>query len=72
MKATRKISTLRANGFSFVNCSGNVCRIASLVPFLYGDKRVDERASQGDYRLDVRGHWTKELPKEVSLLGVEK
>ena len=67
MNATNKISTLRSNGFSVVNCNGLVCRIESEVPFTYGDKVVDVKASQGTYRLTIRGHYKTELPKVITL-----
>lgn len=63
---TKKISTLRSNGFSIFNCSGNICRLASPVPFNYGAKSIDQPAPQGDYRIELRGHFTKELPLEVT------
>jgi len=63
---TRKISTLRSNGFSIFKCGGNICRIASPVPFTYGSKSINQPASQGDYRIELRGHFTKELPLEVT------
>lgn len=63
---SNKISTLRSNKISVFNCSGNICRIASPIPFKYGEKVVDIKASQGDYRLEIRGQYSKELPKIVS------
>ncbi len=60
---TNKVSTLRANGFSVCNCSGNICRIASSVPFKYGEKVIDTLSQQRDYRLDLRGHVAREFCK---------
>jgi hypothetical protein len=62
MKPSNKISTLRSRGVSVVNCAGNVCRIASPVPFCYGPKTVEEKSPQGDYRLDIRGQYFNSLP----------
>lgn len=68
MKATAKVATLRANGFSVVNCNGFVCRIASPVAFMYGERFVNEKASQGDFRIVIRGHYKTELPKQITKL----
>lgn len=68
MKSTAKVSTLRANGFSIINCTGFSCRIACNVPFMYGERLVNEKASQGDYRITIRGHWKNELPKQIALI----
>jgi hypothetical protein len=62
---TNKISTLRANGFSVINCTGNQVRIAAPVPFTYGTRQVFEKASQGDYRIVIGGQFSKELPRII-------
>lgn len=66
MKPTTKISTLRSNSISIVNCSGFICRIAAYEPFKYGDRVVNQKASQGDYRIEIRGHYKINLPKPIS------
>lgn len=68
MKPTAKVSTLRANGFSIFNCTGFTCRITSNVPFVYGERVVNQKAEQGDYRITVRGHYKTELPKQIYLI----
>ena len=67
MKETTKISTLRANGFSVINCTGFTCLISSPIPFMYNGKLINALASQGDYRLVIRGHYKKDLSHMVSV-----
>ena len=62
---TNKISTLRQNGFSVVNCTGFTCLITSDKPFTYGNKQVNEQREQGDYGLVIKGQFKKELPKII-------
>ena len=63
---TNKVSTLRANKFSVINCSGNICLVSSPVPFKYGDKVIDQKVSNGTYQIELRGHVNKEFYKEFS------
>ena len=68
MKPSSKISTLRTRGVSIVNCAGNVCRIASSTPFVYGTTVIDTKATQGDYRLIIRGQYFSELPQSIEVV----
>ena len=68
MKPSNKVSTLRTKGFSIVNTSGFICRIASMKPFIYGEKRIDVKDQRGDYRIEIRGHYTTALPKSIQLI----
>jgi hypothetical protein len=71
MKATCSIATLRKNGFSIFNCTGNTCRVQTPVPFFVkmtsGELKPARQVRSDAYEFVFRGQFATKLPKEISL-----
>lgn len=71
MKPTANIYTLRANGFSIINCTGNVCQVEASFPFFIkmnsGEMRLARQSRNDAWQFCFRGQFKNELPKQVSI-----
>lgn len=70
MKPTTSISTLRANKFSVINCTGNICQVQAGFPFFVkmnsGEIRQARRVRADAFEFCFRGQFSTALPKQIS------